>query len=56
VAAAISGGFSPIISLALLEWSGTTWPVSLYLVGLATITFIATLAAVETRNLDIARS
>jgi MFS transporter, MHS family, shikimate and dehydroshikimate transport protein len=56
VAAAISGGFSPIISLALLEWSGSTWPVSLYLVGLATITFIATLAAVETRNLDIARS
>jgi MHS family shikimate/dehydroshikimate transporter-like MFS transporter len=56
VAAAISGGFSPIISLALLEWSGSTWPVSLYLVGLATITFIATLAAVETRNLDISRS
>ena len=56
VAAAISGGFSPIIASSLLAWTGATWPISLYLVGLAVVTFAATLAARETRDLDIARA
>jgi MFS transporter, MHS family, shikimate and dehydroshikimate transport protein len=55
VAAAISGGFSPLIASALLAWSGATWPISLYLVALAGVTLAATLAASETRDLDIAR-
>ena len=56
VAAAISGGFSPIIASGLLAWSGTTWPISIYLLVLAGITFAATLAAAETRHLDIGRA
>ncbi|MEA1834913.1 MFS transporter [Methylobacterium durans] len=56
VAAAISGGFSPIIASGLLAWAGTTWPISIYLLVLAVITFAATLAATETRHLDIGRA
>ncbi len=56
VAAAISGGFSPLIATGLLAWAGTTWPISLYLVALAAISFAATLAAGETRHLDIGRA
>ena len=53
ISAAFSGGFSPIIAAALLGWAGATWPVSLYLVGLASITLIAVLASDETFKVDI---
>ncbi|WP_370875344.1 MFS transporter [Methylobacterium amylolyticum] len=55
VAAAISGGLSPIVATSLLAWTGATWPISLFMIGLAAVTLVATLAAVETRDLDIAR-
>src|SRR5215469_864883 len=53
ISAALYGGFSPIIAAALLGWAGATWPVSLYLVGLALITLIAVLASHETVKVDI---
>jgi MFS transporter, MHS family, shikimate and dehydroshikimate transport protein len=53
ISAAISGGFSPIIAVALLGWAGATWPVSLYLVGLALITLMAVFASHETFKADI---
>ena len=53
ISAALSGGFSPIIAAALLGWAGATWPISLYLVGLALITLIAVLASHETVKVDI---
>jgi MHS family shikimate/dehydroshikimate transporter-like MFS transporter len=56
IAAAISGGFSPIIATALLGWVGATWPISIYLIGLAAITFIAVAFSGETRDLDMMRS
>jgi MFS transporter, MHS family, shikimate and dehydroshikimate transport protein len=55
ISAAISGGFSPIIAAALLGWAGATWPVSLYLVGLALITLIAVWASNETFEVDISQ-
>lgn len=55
VAAALSGGFAPIVATALLGWAGATWPVSLLLVALAACTLVAALAAGETRDVDIAR-
>ncbi len=55
VAAAISGGFSPLIATALLAWAGSYWPVSLYIIGLSIITIIATLMAPETAR-DTLRS
>jgi MHS family shikimate/dehydroshikimate transporter-like MFS transporter len=56
VAAALSGGFSPILASALLAWTGTTLSISFLLLGLATITFAAAWAAKETRDLDITRT
>jgi MFS transporter, MHS family, shikimate and dehydroshikimate transport protein len=56
ISAAISGGFSPIIAAALLGWAGATWPISLYLVGLALITLMAVLASHETADVDISRT
>jgi MFS family permease len=48
VAAALSGGFSPLIATALLAWAGAYWPVSVYIIALSVITIIATLMAPET--------
>ncbi|MFE4836237.1 MFS transporter [Arthrobacter sp. NPDC056691] len=42
VAAALSGGLSPVIGTALLAWTGQYWPVALYVMGLCAITFLAT--------------
>lgn len=55
VAAALSGGFAPIIATGLLGWSGQSWPISVFLVILAAITLSAALASVETRDLDVGR-
>lgn len=55
IGAALSGGFSPIIASALLAWSGATWPISAFLIGLAAVTLAATLAATETSAADIAQ-
>jgi MHS family shikimate/dehydroshikimate transporter-like MFS transporter len=48
VSATISGGFAPIIATALFAWAGGTWAISLYLIALAGITLVATLASPET--------
>src|SRR5947209_8448906 len=56
VAAAISGGFAPMIATGLLAWAGATWPIALYLIALAVVSFVATIVAAETRHLDIARA
>jgi MHS family shikimate/dehydroshikimate transporter-like MFS transporter len=53
LAAAISGGLAPIIATGLLGWSGKTWPISLYLVGLALITLVSALASSETNKVDL---
>ena len=47
-AAALAGGFSPIIATAILGYSGSTTGISLYMMGLAAITLIATFFAHET--------
>lgn len=49
-AAAIGGGFSPIIATALVGYFGGTGGVSIMMIGLATITLVAALAARETRG------
>ena len=50
VAAAIGGGFAPIIATALAAYMGGTAGVSLMLILLALITLIATLFARETKD------
>jgi MHS family shikimate/dehydroshikimate transporter-like MFS transporter len=49
IGAAISGGITPFAAAAFMAWTGgATWPISIYLIGLAILTFIATMAAPET--------
>jgi metabolite-proton symporter len=48
VAAALSGGFSPLIAAGLLSWTGASWAVSLYVIALSLITLGATFMAPET--------
>jgi metabolite-proton symporter len=47
IAAALSGGFSPMIATALLAGPGS-WAVSLYIAALSVVTIIAVVAAPET--------
>jgi MFS transporter, MHS family, shikimate and dehydroshikimate transport protein len=49
IGAAISGGLSPFAAATFLAWTGGgTWPISVYMIVLAVITFIAAAAAPET--------
>jgi MFS transporter, MHS family, shikimate and dehydroshikimate transport protein len=49
IGAAISGGLTPFVAAAFVAWTGgPTWPISVYLIVLAMITFVATMAAPET--------
>jgi MFS family permease len=48
VAAALSGGFSPLIATALFAQFGQAWPISLYIIALSLMTIVATLLTHET--------
>lgn len=48
MASAIAGGFSPLIAVALLAWSGSYWPIALYMIGLCLITLLSVFVAAET--------
>jgi MFS transporter, MHS family, shikimate and dehydroshikimate transport protein len=50
LSAALGGGFSPIIATALAGYVGGTAGVSIMLILLASITFIAALFATETKG------
>ena len=50
LSAALGGGFSPIIATALAGYMGGTAGVSMMLILLAAITFVATLFATETKS------
>lgn len=41
LAAALSGGLSPLIGAALLAWTNHYWPIALYVMTLCVITFLA---------------
>ncbi len=53
IAAAISGGFAPMIATGLLAATGSTAAISVYLILLGLITLIAVAASRETASLDI---
>jgi metabolite-proton symporter len=50
----IAGGLSPIIATLLLKRTGSSWPISLFIMGLAAITSISVWLASETAHVDIA--
>jgi len=53
VGAAIGGGVTPVIAAALVGLSGATWPVSLFLVVLGTLTFGAVLITRESSGVSL---
>lgn len=53
VAAALSGGFSPVIATALLVWAGASWAISLYIIALSVISALAVLMTPETARLPL---
>jgi metabolite-proton symporter len=53
VAAALSGGFSPIIAVSLLVWADASWGISLYIIALSLISAVAVLAAPETAKVPL---
>jgi metabolite-proton symporter len=49
LAAPVSGGLAPLISIALLDWSGgQPWPVAVYMIILCGITLVSVWLAAET--------
>jgi MHS family shikimate/dehydroshikimate transporter-like MFS transporter len=54
IGAAVSGGLTPFAAATFMAWTGgKTWPISTYLIALAVITFIATMAAPETAGKEL---
>jgi metabolite-proton symporter len=49
LASVFAGGLSPVVATALLAYSGgQSWPISLYMVGLALVTLVSVLLLAET--------
>lgn len=48
IAAALSGGLSPLIATALLVWTGGAWAISIFIIALSALTLGSVLAAPET--------
>jgi metabolite-proton symporter len=53
LASVFAGGLSPFIAVALLGWSGSYWPVAVYLAFMALITIAAVYFATESYRDDI---
>lgn len=54
LAAPFAGGLAPLISTALLRWSGgEPWPIALYMIVMASVTCVSVLLALETAQSDL---
>jgi MFS transporter, MHS family, shikimate and dehydroshikimate transport protein len=49
----LAGGLAPLIATNLLQRTGSSWPVALYIIGVAMITMISVSLASETAHKDI---
>lgn len=56
LASVLAGGFSPIIATALFHQTESSWPIALYIIGMAVITTISVYLASETAHKDILES
>jgi metabolite-proton symporter len=54
LASVIAGGGSPIIATALLQRTGVSWPIALFVVGMAAVTTVSVFLATETAHGEIA--
>jgi len=53
LASAVAGGLSPLIATALLQRTGVSWPIALFVVGLAAVTTVSVFLAAETVHVEI---
>ncbi len=53
LASVIAGGLSPLIATGLLRRTGGSWPIALFVVGMAAVTTVSVFLAVETAHDDI---
>jgi MFS family permease len=53
LASAVAGGLSPLIATALLQRTGVSWPISLFVVGMAAVTTVSVFLATETAHSEI---
>ena len=49
----VAGGLSPLIAAALLKRTGQSWPIALFIIGLAIVTAVSVYWAAETAHNDI---
>jgi MFS transporter, MHS family, shikimate and dehydroshikimate transport protein len=57
LASTLAGGLTPLIATALLaRFNGASWPIALYLIGLAVVTLICASLLGETRPARIAQA
>ena len=54
LAAVFAGGLAPIIMVSLLDWTGTSLSVSLYMFAMAILTFISVYLVTETYDDEMA--
>jgi len=53
LASAVAGGLSPLIATALLQRMGVSWPIALFVVGMAAVTTVSVFLATETAHVEI---
>jgi metabolite-proton symporter len=54
LASPLAGGLAPLVSMALLKWSGgKPWPVAVYLIALSAITLVSVWFAAETHKTQL---
>lgn len=53
LASVLAGGLSPLIATKLLADTGSSWPIALYVIGMAAITTLSVYLASETAHKDI---
>jgi metabolite-proton symporter len=53
LASVIAGGLSPLIATGLLKRFGGSWPIALFIIGLAAVTTVSVYRAAETAHSDI---
>lgn len=54
LASVIAGGLSPLIAAGLLKRYDASWPIALFIIGMAAVTTVSVYWAAETAHTDIA--
>jgi MFS family permease len=53
LASVFAGGLSPVIATYLFKRTGSSWPIALYMIGVALVTIVSVFLAAETAHGDI---